>query len=130
MQLERNFIDRGFEHDKCPLTQKEEIMSNQQPQQQQLNLKIDEVVGAGVYANLFVITSSPSEFILDFGRIVPGLPDAKIYSRVMTTPLHAKQLLLLLQQNIEAFEKQHGEIKFAGLPENKSIGFQSAGQKS
>ncbi|HNX01687.1 MAG TPA: DUF3467 domain-containing protein [Candidatus Cloacimonadota bacterium] len=106
-------------------------MSNQpQPPQQQLNIKIDEKVGEGVYANLFVITHSPSEFILDFGRIVPGIPDAKIYSRVMTTPTHAKQLMMLLQQNIEAYEKQNGEIKFAGQPENKSIGFKSEGQNS
>jgi hypothetical protein len=106
-------------------------MSNQPQQQpQQLNIQIDEKVGEGVYSNLFVITHSPTEFILDFGRVVPGIPNAKIYSRVMTTPTHAKQLMMLLQQNLEAYEKQNGEIKFAGQPENKAVGFKSVGQNS
>jgi hypothetical protein len=92
----------------------------------QLNIKIDEKVGEGVYANFFVITNSPSEFILDFGRIVPGIPDAKIYTRVMTTPQHAKQMLQLLQKNIENFETQFGEIKIIGQPDNKPVGFKTS----
>lgn len=91
----------------------------------QLNIKIDEKVGEGVYANFFVITNSPSEFILDFGRIVPGIPDAKIYTRVMTTPQHAKQMLQLLEKNIQTFESQFGEIKIIGQQDNKSIGFKT-----
>ncbi len=73
-----------------------------------------------------MVVNSPSEFILDFGRIVPGIPNAKIYSRVITTPQHAKQLLKLLEQNIEAFEKQFGEIKVQNPmgPNDKNIGFQ------
>ena len=91
----------------------------------QLNIKIDEKVGEGVYANFFVITNSPSEFIIDFGRIVPGIPDAKIYTRVMTTPQHAKQLMQLLEKNIEAFETQFGEIKIVGQPDSKQLGFKT-----
>jgi len=98
---------------------------NQPNQPNQLNIKIDEKVGEGVYANFFVISNSPSEFILDFGRIVPGIPDAKIYTRVMTTPQHAKQMLQLLEKNIEAFEKQFGEIKIIGQQDHKSIGFKT-----
>jgi len=100
-----------------------------QPSQQQLNLKLDEKVGEGVYANFFMITNNPSEYIIDCGRIVPGLPDARIYSRIMTTPQHAKQLLKILQQNIEQFEKQFGEIKLPqmGQHDNKNIGFQNNG---
>lgn len=89
----------------------------------QINIKIDEKVGEGTYSNFFVITNSPSEFIIDFGRILPGIPDAKIYTRVLCTPQHAKQLLQLLEKNIETFEKQFGEIKVQGLPENKPVGF-------
>ena len=93
------------------------------PAQQQINIKLDEKVGEGIYANFFMITSSPAEFIMDFGRIVPNLPDAHVYSRIIATPQHAKQFLQLLEKNIEAYEKQNGEIKIIGQPDDKSIGF-------
>ena len=96
---------------------------NKPAQPNQINIKIDEKVGEGTYANFFVITNSPSEFIMDFGRILPGIPDAKIYTRVVSTPSHAKQFLQLLEKNIETFEKQFGEIKVQGMPENKPVGF-------
>jgi hypothetical protein len=98
---------------------------NKPPQQNQINIKIDEKVGEGTYANFFVITNSPSEFIIDFGRILPGIPDARIYTRVVCTPQHAKQFLHLLQKNIEGFEEQFGEVKVQGLPENKPVGFKT-----
>ena len=92
---------------------------------QKINVKIDEQVGEGVYSNFFMTTYSPSEFILDFGRILPGLPGAKIYSRVLTTPQHAKQLLHILEKNIKAFEEMHGEIKLPNQNAEKGIGFKS-----
>lgn len=95
----------------------------QPPQQNQINIKIDEKVGEGTYSNFFLITNSPSEFILDFGRILPGIPDAKIYTRVVTTPQHAKQFLQALEKNIENFESQFGEIKVQGQQENRPVGF-------
>ncbi|NLN35273.1 MAG: DUF3467 domain-containing protein [Candidatus Cloacimonetes bacterium] len=98
---------------------------NQNPPQKQLNIKSDEKVGEGTYANFFMITNSPSEFIMDCGRILPGLPDARIYSRVVMTPMHAKQLLQLLEKNINSFEKQFGEIKVQGQGENKAVGFKT-----
>lgn len=100
-------------------------MANPNQAQKQLNIKIDEKVGEGTYANFFMITNSPSEIIMDCGRILPGLPDARIYSRVIMTPAHAKQLLQLLQKNIEGFEKQHGEIKVQGQSDNKEVGFKT-----
>ncbi|MCK9310250.1 MAG: DUF3467 domain-containing protein [Candidatus Cloacimonetes bacterium] len=100
-------------------------MSNQQPQQNQIQIKIDEKVGEGTYANFFVITNSPSEFIVDCGRILPGIPDARIYSRVLMTPSHAKQLMQLLEKNVETYESQFGEIKVQGQNENKPIGFKT-----
>jgi len=102
----------------------------QKQQKKQINVKLDEKVGEGVYSNFFMITNSTSEFVLDFGRILPGVPSAKIYSRVLTTPQHAKQLLQILQNNIKKFEDQHGEIKLPGKIENKNIGFKTGGQKS
>ena len=101
-------------------------MANQ-PQQPQIQIKIDEKVGEGTYANFFVITNSPSEFIIDFGRILPGIPDARIYTRVVCTPQHAKQFLNLLEKNIEGYENQFGEIKVQGMPENKPVGFKTEG---
>jgi len=95
-----------------------------------INVKIDEKVGEGVYANFFMINNSPSEFVIDFGRILPGLPNAKIYSRVLTTPQHAKQLLNILEKKIEDFEKMNGEIKMSGKSEEKDIGFKNVGQNA
>jgi len=90
----------------------------------QINLKLDEKVGEGVYSNLVVISHNQSEFIIDFGRMLPGLQDAKILSRIIKTPQHAKQFLNTLTNNIANYEKQYGEIIIKGLPEaNKSIGF-------
>lgn len=96
-----------------------------QQQPQKINVKIDEQVGEGTYANFFMITHSPSEFIMDFGRIMPGLPNAKIYSRILSTPQHAKQFLKILQQNIENFENKNGEIPLPGIPGEKEIGFKA-----
>jgi len=98
-----------------------------QAKPQQINIKLDEKVGEGVYTNFFMISTNPSEYIIDCGRTSPGIPDIKILSRIITTPQHAKQLLMILQQNIEQFEKQFGEIKLPQMPisENKNIGFQN-----
>ena len=104
-------------------------MNQQKPmqKQQQINIKLDEKVAEGVYANFFMISNTQSEYVVDCGRIVPGMPDVKIYSRVMTTPQHAKQLLLALKQNIDQYEKQFGEIKLPQMSpmDHKNIGFQN-----
>ena len=99
-------------------------------QKKKINVKIDENVGEGVYANFFMITNSQSEFVIDFGRILPGLPNAKIYSRVLTTPQHAKHLLYTLKNNIDKFEDKFGEIKLPGKTDEREIGFRSDGQNS
>jgi Protein of unknown function (DUF3467) len=108
---------------------KEHILNNPQ-QQKKVNVKIDEVIGEGIYANFMMITHSPSEFILDFGRMMPGMPSVKVKSRILVTPQHAKHFMQLLQKNIENFEKQHGEIKVPGKVEDKDIGFKSTGQNT
>ena len=102
-----------------------------QPIQQQINVNIDEKVGEGIYANFFMISNTPSEYVLDFGRIMPGLPNVKINSRVVTTPQHAKQLLMILKQNIDMFEKQFGEIKMPQMnpADAKNIGFHNPSDK-
>ncbi|MDD2548886.1 MAG: DUF3467 domain-containing protein [Bacteroidales bacterium] len=76
-----------------------------------LNIELTEEVAQGNYANLAVITHSASEFILDFVRVMPGLPKAKVQTRVILTPDHAKRLLMALKDNVSKFENSHGTIK-------------------
>lgn len=81
-----------------------------QPKQGQLNIELPEETAQGVYSNLAIITHSPSEFVLDFVRVMPGLPKARVKSRVIVTPQHAKRLMKALQDNIRKYEQQHGTI--------------------
>lgn len=85
-----------------------------QPQDQQLNIEIGEQEAQGVYSNLAIISNSAAEFVLDFARILPGLPKAKVHSRVIMTPQHAKLLLAALHDNIMRYEQQYGEIIIDG----------------
>jgi len=73
--------------------------------QNQIQIELSDEIAQGVYANLAVIAHSSSEFILDFIRIVPGLPKAKVQSRVILTPDNAKRLLFALQDNIRKFDE-------------------------
>lgn len=93
------------------------------PQQgKQINIEIGEKEAEGIYSNLAIITHSPAEFIIDFTRVVPGAPKAKVHSRIITTPQHAKMLLKALQDNINKFESRFGEIKLESQP-NQHFGF-------
>ena len=76
-----------------------------------VKVTIDETTAEGQYVNFANILHNPTEFVIDFGRIVPGRPDVKILSRVLTTPFHAKQLARALQQNVEIYERTYGEIR-------------------
>lgn len=82
------------------------------PEEQQptIRLTLDDDIAQGQYINFANIIHSPSEFVIDLGRVVPGRNDVKIYSRVIMTPLHAKQLLQALAHNISLFEQKYGEI--------------------
>ncbi len=77
----------------------------------QLNIELDEKTAEGVYANLVMISHSPEEFILDFIRVMPGVPTARVKNRVIVTPHHARRLLRALRDNIEKYEAIHGEIE-------------------
>lgn len=89
----------------------EDNNNNNKNQPNQLNIELKEDVAQGTYSNLAIITHSTSEFVLDFVRIMPGIPKAQVKSRVILTPEHAKRLLLALKDNIDKFESLHGEIK-------------------
>ena len=86
-------------------------MMDDKKQKQQLNIELSAEIAQGIYSNLAVITHSNSEFVIDFIRIMPGIPKANVKSRVILTPEHAKRLLLALQDNIKKFEAVHGPIK-------------------
>lgn len=77
----------------------------------QLNIELTEEIADGVYSNLAIITHSNSEFVIDFVRVLPGLPKAKVKSRILLTPQHAKRLMNALKGNIEKYESMHGKIK-------------------
>ena len=81
------------------------------PKQQQIQIELKEDVAQGVYSNLAILTHSSSEFVIDFIRVMPGIPKADVKSRVILTPEHAKRLSLALQDNISKYESVHGEIK-------------------
>jgi hypothetical protein len=97
-------------------------MSNDQ---RTVNIEIGDKEWEGVYANFVIITHSGSEFVLDFARMLPGAQKAKVFSRIITTPQHAKALLGALEQNIKRYEADHGEIKLVpnDMPRGP-IGFQ------
>ena len=89
-------------------------MSDPRPQGPQLNVELTEKEGEGIYSNLALITHSSSEVILDFARVLPGLPKAKIYARIIMTPQHAKLLLNALDENLKKYENAYGAIKIQG----------------
>ena len=76
-----------------------------------VKITMDEAIAEGQYANFANILHNPTEFVFDFGRVVPGRGDVKVVSRILTTPFHARQLLRALQQNIELYERQYGPIR-------------------
>jgi hypothetical protein len=76
-----------------------------------LNIELTEEVAEGIYSNLAIINHSPSEFVVDFIQMMPGIHKAKVKSRIILTPQHAKRLMKALAENIAKFENQHGEIK-------------------
>lgn len=106
---------------------------NPNPQNQQINVELGEKEAEGIYSNLALISHSPAEFVIDFTRMLPGVPKTKVYARIVMTPQHAKSFLSALEENVGKYEKQFGEIKIhnqAGT--HQPIGFsppQQQGEK-
>ena len=80
-------------------------------QKGQINIDLKEDIAQGVYSNLAVITHSSAEFVIDFVRVMPGVPKAEVKPRIILTPEHAKRFLSALQDNVEKYEKMHGSIR-------------------
>lgn len=81
------------------------------PKNTQISIELNEEVAQGIYSNLAVITHSASEFVIDFVRIMPGIPKAQVKSRIILTPEHAKRLVAALEDNIEKYEAVNGPVK-------------------
>ncbi|NUM30934.1 MAG: DUF3467 domain-containing protein [Bacteroidetes bacterium] len=97
-------------------------MSNKEQKENQLEIELSEEIAEGTYSNFAIISHSNSEFIIDFARILPGVPKAKVKSRIVLMPQHAKRLLLALSDNINKFEDIFGTIEIQegkhGFPMN------------
>ena len=86
-------------------------MSENKKKHKQLNIELPEDISEGVYSNLAIISHSQTEFVVDFIRLVPNVPKAKVKSRIVLSPVHAKRLLRALADNVKKYEKQFGKIQ-------------------
>lgn len=93
---------------------------------QKMNIELTEEVAEGNYSNLAIITHSPAEFVIDFAKVLPGVPKAKVKSRVVMTPLHAKRLFRALADNIKKYESTFGPIQ--DMNEVPTFNLNSAGE--
>jgi hypothetical protein len=85
-----------------------------QDQPMNINIELGEKEAEGIYSNLAIISHSQAEFVVDFTRILPGVPKARVHARIVMTPQHAKLLLHALHENITRYEAQYGEINIDG----------------
>ncbi|MDN4166341.1 DUF3467 domain-containing protein [Cytophagales bacterium LB-30] len=86
-------------------------VKNKPGNQNQINIELTEEIAEGIYSNLAMIAHSNGEFVIDFIRLMPGVPKAKVKSRIVITPEHAKRLLAALKDNIKKYEDNFGPIK-------------------
>ena len=99
--------------------------------QKQLQIELKPEAAQGFYSNLAIISHSKSEFVIDFATMLPGLQKAVVGNRIIMTPEHAKRLLAALQDNIQKYENQFGQIDLAsGRTFNLTDFIQNNGTKS
>ncbi len=91
-------------------------MADKKQSQNQINIELTDEVAEGIYSNLAIISHSHSEFVVDFVRLMPNVPKAKVKSRIILTPQHAKRLLKALEDNVKKFENQFGSIANSEQP--------------
>ncbi|MBK9566677.1 MAG: DUF3467 domain-containing protein [Saprospiraceae bacterium] len=96
-------------------------------QENQINIELSEEVAEGTYSNLAIISHSHSEFIVDFIRLVPNVPKAKVKSRIILTPQHAKRLMKALMDNVKRYENQYGNIEDPDAGMMPPMNFPTAG---
>ncbi len=103
-------------------------MEDEEVLNQQINVELSEDVAEGIYSNLAMIAHSNSEFVIDFIRLMPGTPKAKVKSRIIVTPDHAKRLVAALKENIEKYEAAFGKINPTGSTPQFPISFGTPGE--
>lgn len=86
----------------------------------EIDVELSEEIAEGIYANLAIISHSTSEFVLDFVRMMPGMPKAQVKSRIILTPEHTKRLMMTLQENIARYESVIGKIELR-MPETPIV---------
>ncbi|TAE29713.1 MAG: DUF3467 domain-containing protein [Candidatus Kapaibacterium sp.] len=100
---------------------------NQAQQPMNINIELGEKEAEGIYSNLAIISHSPAEFVVDFTRLLPGVPKARVHARIVMTPQHSKLLLHALHDNITRYEAQYGEINIDGQLMPQAGGFPVSG---
>ena len=98
-------------------------MDDNQQNQPHLDIELSEEIAEGIYSNLAIITHSQSEFVVDFIKMMPGVPKAKVKSRIVLTPQHAKRLMKALKDNISKFKQTHCAIKDTDMPNALPLNF-------
>ena len=106
----------------------EEKKMASKPNQKKMNIDLPEDVAEGIYSNLAIISHSQSEFVIDFIRLVPNVPKAKVKSRIILTPHHAKRLLKALAENVKKYEQQHGQVAEPDMPSFPPLNFKPKAQ--
>ena len=123
--LERAFVGRhpetgknGNQHTHTYKTRN--MIEHKFPESRELDIELNDEIAEGEYSNLVIISHSTSEFVLDFVRMMPGVSKARIKSRIVLAPEHAKRLLLSLQENIERYEAVVGTINLPKMPSEET----------
>ncbi len=92
-------------------------------QEEQIDIELSEEIAEGIYSNMALIAHSNSEFVIDFIRMMPGVPKAKVKSRIVLTPEHAKRLLVALKDNLDKYEEKFGQINVLNEPPTFPMNF-------
>ena len=82
-------------------------------QSNQINIELSEEIADGIYSNLAIIQHSNQEFVVDFIKVMPGVPKAKVKARIVLTPQHAKRFMRAMVDNVRKFESMYGDIQEA-----------------
>ncbi len=90
---------------------------NKKINQQSISIDLSDKEAEGTYSNLTLVASSQAEFVIDFARLVPGAPKAKVFSRIIMTPMALKALQINLTGNLNRYERMYGEIKLVAQPQ-------------
>ena len=97
-------------------------------QNQPFDIEISDEIADGIYSNFAIITHSNTEFIVDFVRLMPGVPKGKVKSRIILAPQHAKRLMMALAENVSKFEETFCEIELDETAANPAIPLNFGGQ--